>query len=328
MPISLALAGSTEKSLVCAQTILDDPQLDLDWVLTPSPRPIGRQQKKQKNLIHQLAESLEIPALLVENKIDNKIKQGAEVLEKPDMLLVVDFGYFLPNWLIKLPQLKTLNIHPSALPAWRGSSPGQFVILSGQKTSGVSLIEVTDQLDQGSIYWQAEFAVDPNWTQTEYYQVSFGIIAEELASLLKAIESKELSPQPQPLASPTPEARRLEKEDAFVDWSIIEAAQSVKNSPAVRVQLKPANLNQDQTLLMNLIKETQAQFHPQLIKQATQAFSPWPRVWTKLPTAKGPRRMQLLETGLKENGQLELAAVKVAGLDETPWNQVKNLVEK
>ncbi len=341
MSISFALLGSTAKSLVCAQALLDDPDFELSWVMTPKPRPVGRQQKKQKSLVHQLAETLELPALLIDDKLDQKTKQGLAVLEKPDMLLVVDFGYFLPNWLLEWLPHKILNIHPSALPAWRGSSPGQFVLLSGQKTSGVSLIEVTNKLDQGPIYWQEQFAVEADWTQTEYYQVSFGLVAEKLTSILKAIQSGELTAEPQPTDSPTPEARKLDKEDAFLEWSVIEAAQQIEVSEGVnetetkeshsvkdRFKLPSKKLKQKPSLLMNLIKNVAKEDHPHLIKQAVQAFNPWPLVWTKLPTKKGPRRMQLINVNISPSGQLVLETVKMAGLKQTPWNQVKNLLRQ
>lgn len=325
MSYSVALAGSTERAVVCAQALLDSENFELDWVLTPEPKRIGRDQKLRPNLVNQLATNLEIPALLVEEGLNQEIKLGIKTLEKPDFLLVVDFGYLVPEWLLEWPRQAALNVHPSALPAWRGSSPAQFVLFSGAKTSAVSLIKMTSQLDQGPVYWQQEFVVDPSWTQTEYYQVSFGLMAEKLASLMTQITQSELEPQPQPKNSPTPLARRLTKDDAFIDWQTLVTVRNRVTSSSYPKKIRIKKVGR-QPLLQNLVAQTSPKKQPALIEQAVRAFNPWPLVWTKIPTKKGPRRMQILTTQISSQNKLKLKTVKVAGLKKTPWNQVKNLV--
>jgi methionyl-tRNA formyltransferase len=71
-------------------------------------------------------------------------------------LLVVDFGYLIPTWLLQLPAIAPLNIHPSELPKWRGSSPGQFALLFknlGRETTqtAVTLMVMNEGLDQDQL---------------------------------------------------------------------------------------------------------------------------------------------------------------------------------
>lgn len=339
-PYKVALAGSTEQTVICAQTLLASPDFKLSWVLTPKPKKIGRNQKMTPNPVHQLARDKQLPAVLVEDRIKNSL----EDLEKPDFLLVIDFGYLIPDWLLAYPNLEPLNVHPSALPAWRGSSPGQFILLSGQKTAAVSLIKMASQLDQGPIYWQQEFAVKPDWTQTEYYQTSFNLMAKNLPTEMKKIaknieaqntkneagdKTKPTKPQPQPQNSPTAEARRLTKEDAFIDWQTLSVVLNHKASSISpkKIQIPDSTTRtKKQPLLQTLIKKVPLKKQAALINQATRAFSPWPLVWTKIPTKKGSRRMQILAVELSPDKKLELKTVKIAGLKKTPWNQVKNII--
>lgn len=306
MSLIIAIAGTTERTLLCAQTIAEHPQLMVCWVLTPAPKPVNRDQTLTENPVHRWANSSQIPRVLIEKKIDEAVKKEVKTLEKPDFLLVVDFGYLVPPWLLELPTQLPLNIHPSALPKWRGSSPGQFVLLTGETTSAVSVIEMTPQFDQGPILWQTEFTVQPNWTQTEYYQHSFELVAQYLPQLILDLAAGQITPQPQPPQSPTPLAKQLSKQDSFVKWVEVKTAMSGKQ-PATAI--KGVDLN--------------SALH---LERASRAYSPWPLLWTKIPTAKGPRRMQILKTHL-ENGQLALDTVKIEGLAAKPWPEIKNIVK-
>lgn len=337
---TLAIAGSTTYSAQCATALLENPSLDLIWIMTPAPKLVGRHQELTVNPLHQFAQDQQLPTVLVDQKIDQQVQEKISRLEQPDFLLVVDFGYIIPNWLLQRPRLMPLNIHPSALPKWRGSSPGQFVLLAGEKNSAVSLIEMNDQLDQGPIIAQIEFSVAQNWTQTEYYQHSFQLITEQLGELILKSASKD--PTPQPPTSPTPIARRLTKADSFVPWEIISqiltdrkqetgAADAVDAVATDAVDgaatpALPAAIS-DQPVLTTYLANAPATAAATIISRACRAFSPWPLVWTELPTPQGLRRMQLISCTSTSDHQLILEKVKIAGLSIKPWHEVKNIYQ-
>lgn len=64
---------------------------------------------------------------------------------------------------------------------------------------------------------------------------------------------------------------------------------------------------------------------PQVVKRACRAFQPWPALWTIIPTAKGEKRMQILQYH-SEKSNLVLDQVKIEGQQEAAWSQVKNAV--
>jgi methionyl-tRNA formyltransferase len=295
----LAIAGSTERTTKVAQTLLEDQRFEITLIITPQPRKVGREQKLITNPTHQFAQDQDLPALLVDTKLDELAKQTIEqeFSDQPfDFLLVVDFGYLIPNWLLQLPKIAPLNIHPSALPGWRGSSPGQFVLLNGDQESAVTLMVMNDKMDQGPIITQLPFKVDQNWTQTEYYQHSFELICSKLGDLIEQFAKGHLKAKPQPKASPTPVASLLSKEDAFCDWQAIKQA------------------------MINGERATE-------IERACRAYYPWPKLWTKVLTSQGETRMIIHRCSLNDDNQLQLDEVQLAGKKITPYNEVKTAIK-
>ncbi len=319
-PISVAVVGSTQRTLVCLQALENDPKFSVDWVLTPQPREVGRKKTLTINPVHEHAMRQEIPSVLVASKIDARVQAEIETLctqRPPYILLVVDFGYIIPAWLLKLPKIAPVNIHPSALPAWRGSSPGQFVLLSGEQQSAVTLMEMDAGLDSGPIISQLEFAVGQNWTQVEYYHHSFEVMGGRLADLLAEYCAGSLSAQAQPAASPTPIARRLSKDDSFVPWETLHALQSGAQT------FEKLKLNPLLTEMWNYSTQATEMTPAKFIEQACRAFSPWPGLWTMVQTNKGEKRLKILEAAVSGN-KLVLITVQLEGKQPIAWSQIKD----
>lgn len=316
----IAIAGSTEHIVQSAQALISSGLFEVTWVLTPSPRPQGRKQVLTPNPLHLFAEQTNLPVVLIDQTIDESTQKRIQALNHSgqiDFLLVVDFGYLIPDWLLRLPKVAPINIHPSALPKWRGSSPGQFSLLYGDPTSAVSVMVMDEGLDTGPLLKQLSFAIQPTWTQTEYYQHSFDLVNTQLAPIIADFAAGQITAQPQLISSPTPIARRLSRPDGFIEWQFL--TQVMKGNEKMTAE---AN-TQTSALLQEVVKsgiDWRA-----TIEQAVRAFNPWPLVWTIIPTTKGPKRMQIHEVQLI-NQNLELKKVKVEGQDLTSWLQAKNQV--
>lgn len=297
MSYTVAVAGTTKHTTLCAATLLAHPEFEVSFIITPAAKPTGRKQLLTPNPLQKFANSNQIETVLIKNKIDKSVKSKILAHQKPDFLLVVDFGYLVPEWLLDLPSIMPLNFHPSALPKWRGNSPGQFVLLSGAKTSAMTLIQMTAQFDHGPIVWQKQFKVDPSWTQTEYYQHSFELATQNLAIVMLQLAENKITPTPQTITSPTPIAKKMTKQDAFEPWVKIKTAMNSNRRDAT------------------------------YLERASRAYSPWPLLWTEIMTSKGQRRMQLISTSLDQQGLLKLDQVKIEGMAVKPWQEVKNAIK-
>jgi methionyl-tRNA formyltransferase len=313
---TIAIAGTTQRATQCARALLEHPAFTVSLVLTPTPKPVGRKQILTANPLHTFAQQHTISTLLIDTKITSKIKNEVLAFTKSspiDFLLVVDFGYIVPDWLLRVPTIAPLNIHPSNLPRWRGSSPGQFALLFGDTTSAVTLMVMDTQLDHGPIITSLPFEVDPNWTASEYYQYSFDRITAQLPKLLLSFAQNKIS-LPQPDTSPTPLARKIEKEDAFVPWSVVLTA--------MKGETLPTHGQLSELLAAAVTHHTSIS---KLLEHATRAFNPWPMLWTKVPTSKGEKRMKIISTALV-SGKLVLRTVQLEGKSIATFNEIKNII--
>lgn len=84
--------------------------------------------------------------------------------------IAVSYGHLIPPSVIKSFRCGTLNVHPSALPRFRGSAPLQHTILQGDDVASVSIIELSvDRFDHGKILTSAQTAVNEEWAYADLH---------------------------------------------------------------------------------------------------------------------------------------------------------------
>ena len=71
---------------------------------------------------------------------------------KPDLILTMAYGQIVPQEVLDIPKQGCLNLHGSLLPKLRGAAPIQRAIISGEKTTGVTLMEMVAAMDAGKMY--------------------------------------------------------------------------------------------------------------------------------------------------------------------------------
>ncbi|MBP7768344.1 hypothetical protein KA082_00720 [Candidatus Woesebacteria bacterium] len=311
----IAVAGSTAHTRICAEALFNHPSFTISTILTPAPKPIGREQRVTENPLHQFGLEHNIPTVLVKEKLDEVIVGRLEPLPQPDYLLVVDFGYFAPNWLLWWPSIAPINIHPSLLPRWRGSSPGQFTLLYGEKRSAVSIIIMNNTLDAGEILAQMPIIVNPAWTASDYYDHAFTGITTYLPKVLLDFANVEITSMPQPVDSPTPIAGRFTRDDGYIPYTVLQAALAGKEV-AGETGLPP-------------VLQAAYEHHKILsttLECASRAFHPWPGLWTRINTNAGEKRMKLLALSEKD-GKILLETVQVEGKQPVAWKQIEKTLQ-
>jgi methionyl-tRNA formyltransferase len=75
---------------------------------------------------------------------------------RPDVLLVFGFNWRLPRDVLELPRHGVLNVHPSALPKYRGPSPALWAIRGGDPFMGITVHRMTEHIDAGPVLAQAD----------------------------------------------------------------------------------------------------------------------------------------------------------------------------
>jgi len=137
-----------------------------ELVITQKDKPVGRKQDVLASPAKLLAEKNNIetftPDSLKEESVVKKIKDF-----NPDVIIVVAYGKIIPQSIIDIPKFGVLNIHASLLPKYRGASPIQHAILSGDKITGVTLMQIDEKMDHGPMLAKKEVEIsDIDTTET------------------------------------------------------------------------------------------------------------------------------------------------------------------
>ena len=183
--------------------------------ITSPDKPAGREKIITPPPIKVIAQKYNIPILQPETLTDSK----SQIINyKPDLIIVAAFGQILAKEILKIPKYGCLNIHPSLLPRWRGASPIQYAILNGDKETGISIILMTEKLDEGDIIASSEFQITNS-------KITYPELSKELANLgtklLLETIPKWLKNEVKPKSQNSSEAtytKALTKEDGKIDW--------------------------------------------------------------------------------------------------------------
>ena len=124
------------------------PLAELVGVVTAPPRPVGRRQVPTPTPVGALAESLGVDPILTPSRLRDASAIASILALRPGLAVLADYGQIVPPALLDLPH-GALNVHPSALPRWRGASPVQATILAGDPSTAVTLMRMDEGWTRG-----------------------------------------------------------------------------------------------------------------------------------------------------------------------------------
>lgn len=153
---------------------------------------------------------------VVTNKDD--LAQLKSLVFRPDVGILASFGVILSQKVINFLQKGILNIHPSLLPKYRGTSPVQAALLAGDKQTGVSIIKIDKKADHGQIVSQFEEPIRPDDTTELLEHRLFVQGTEVLKTILPAYLEDQIKPKEQNHQQAT-YTKKLNRDDGKIDWS-------------------------------------------------------------------------------------------------------------
>jgi methionyl-tRNA formyltransferase len=133
-----------------------------------------------------------------------------------DVMVVVAYGQLLPKVVLESPKYGCLNIHASLLPRWRGAAPIQRAIISGDKQTGIGIMQMNEGLDTGDILLERVCDITDDETAHSLHDKLADLGAQGIVEALDNIN--QLTPTVQDEAGIT-YAKKLTKEEAWIDWS-------------------------------------------------------------------------------------------------------------
>lgn len=187
-------------------------------VLTQPDRPAGRGMKTQLSEVKKVAQAHGVPVMqpltLKSEAVQAQLKEF-----DADVMIVAAYGLILPKEVLKIPSFGCLNIHASLLPRWRGAAPIQRAILADDQETGITIMQMDEGLDTGSILLQRKLCIESGDTAQT--------LQDKLAELgaLSIIETLELLQLSRLRAIPQDEthacyAPKIQKKEAEIDWRL------------------------------------------------------------------------------------------------------------
>ena len=203
-----------------------------------------------------------VPAYCSQNHIKYISVSSSDITTNDELLtmnaslgVLAYFGILLKPEVLNLFSKGILNIHPSLLPKYRGTTPVQTAILNGDATTGVTLIKLDDKMDHGPIIDQIEGEIKPHDTAKTLYERLFNIGSSLLAKNIHSFLDGTINKTPQ------------------------DEAQATFTKPLTR---KSGYIHID-TLPSK-----------EILDRMIRAYYPWPGTWAKLRIKNEELRIKLL----------------------------------
>jgi methionyl-tRNA formyltransferase len=187
--IKIVFFGTSDFSVQILKSLLYY-NYDVVMAVTQPDGKVGRKQEVVSSPVKRVAkiENIRIiqPDKLRKNFIYRELKNV-----NPDMFIVASYGNILPKELLEIPKFGSINLHASLLPKYRGASPVQSAILSGDSETGVTLMLMNEKMDEGDILAQEKIVISENDTVSSL-MIKLGDLGGKLAikALPKWVDGK------------------------------------------------------------------------------------------------------------------------------------------
>ena len=204
---------------------------EITLVVTQPDKPKGRSGELQVSDVKACALKHGFPVFQPERI---KLPENVAYLKKyeADIYVVAAFGQILSQEILDIPKFGCVNIHASLLPKYRGAAPIQQAIIDGEKTTGVTIMQMAAGMDTGDILLQREIPIDDNETGGGLFDKLSELGAELIVEALPKIERGELTPIPQDEELAT-KCGKLSKNMGKIDFN--------KNAVAIRNLVRGLN---------------------------------------------------------------------------------------
>lgn len=219
--MKIIFMGTPEFSVPVLEALVREGH-EVIGVVTQPDKPKGRGKAVLMTPVKEKALEYGLP---VYQPVKVRDPEFIEVLKglKPDIMVVVAFGQILPGAVLDIPPLGCVNIHASLLPKYRGAAPIQWVIIDGEKETGITTMMMDTGLDTGDMLEKTPVPIAEDETGDSLHDKLSAAGASLIISTLKKIEDGTIIRTPQ-TDEGTCYAKMLKKDMGNIDWTMEAAA--------------------------------------------------------------------------------------------------------
>lgn len=281
--VCFAFFGSSRMSVI----VLDELKkfgIVPSFVVTTSDKPQGRRLILTPNLVKiwALENGINVFDFVRFDAVTIDTLAAQTKKKRVSVFIVASYGKILPAAVIDLPPCRTLNIHPSLLPKYRGASPLQQAMLDDVKKTGVTIIRLDEQMDHGPIVAQKPVTVNEWPAYEDFEEMMAREGARSLSEILPEWVAGSIAEKEQDHEAAT-YTKKFTKEDGLIDL----------------VRLRSGSAAADQYAIFRRI----------------QAFHEWPQAYFIIDRAGRKMRVKITAASFKD-GKLTIDKVIPEGSKE------------
>jgi methionyl-tRNA formyltransferase len=211
----VAFMGSPEFAVPTLRALATGGTHEVALVVSQPDKPAGRGAQLTAPAVKVAALELGLPVLQPKSARTGELEAALKA-SGAEVAIVVAYGKILPKAVLEALPRGCINVHGSLLPKYRGAAPVQWAVIDGERTTGISIMQLDEGMDTGPVLLEREVAIGDDETSGELLARLAPIGAVALVDALSRLDT--LAPKPQDGAEAS-HARMLTKADGAIDFT-------------------------------------------------------------------------------------------------------------
>ena len=217
--MNIIFAGSPAPSAKILKRLYLDG-INISLVISQPDKRSKRGSSTDPSEVSIVAQELNLRTIKPLDLNDPDFKSLVQSLDV-DFVVVSAYGKIIPQWLLEHPNKLPINIHFSLLPKYRGASPIQSVLISGEFETGISFMKMNKRMDEGDIIKTLPMEIHTKDNKDELEDRLSDLAANNINAILKDVlaDNFRLETQDQVLATYCSKIKKVDGEINFKESS-------------------------------------------------------------------------------------------------------------
>jgi methionyl-tRNA formyltransferase len=220
--MNIFFAGTPNSAAEILKSLASNSLFNIKGVITQPDKKGKRGNQRIESPVSIMANSLKIQTYKPNNLTKEQIQNDINITNA-DILLVVAYGNLIPAWILES-NIKAINIHYSLLPSYRGASPIQSSLLNNDKKTGITFMQMSEDLDAGKVIKCFEVPINKNDNKSSLEKKLTKLSILNLEKVVTDFYSNKIIPVDQDHEKAT-YCKKISKEDSIINFK--ESAEKI-----------------------------------------------------------------------------------------------------
>ena len=182
--LKIVFMGTPSFSVPILEALIKEYEVAL--VVTQPDKEVGRKKELTMSPVKECALKHNIPVFQPE-----KIRADYQPIidANPDLIVTAAFGQIIGTKVLNYPKYRSINVHASLLPKYRGGAPIHYSVINGDKETGVTIMYMEKAMDAGDILSQKAIPIlEEDTTGSMFEKLSIvgrDLLMETIPALIK-----------------------------------------------------------------------------------------------------------------------------------------------